>query len=366
MLRKAKMSTRVVKIKRSEGVVIQFCDIYIGRACNRGGWNLPQSKWHNPFTVKEHGTAACALYETYIRASPLIHDIEELRGKILGCWCSPNMCHGDILCKILGERRVESKDEKIGIPAVQLSPSISIPIVSFPTGGSSISVPIVSPPYPTGGSILTPISPASPPDGGISIPKISLCSPESKLITLKSVPGLILVENLISEKMERALLAEIEKIPDWKSIAGRLAKHYGFRYEFKGGHVVQCQAFPKDSLLMVIRDVLEQKGYMKANQVTIGKYLRKHGITPHIDNSLFGPKIIGVNLGHPINIIFKREGYTPIVCDLPPRSMYVMTGESRTLWTHEIPFGETYMVGNVIHVKPEDYARVNLTFRDVI
>jgi hypothetical protein len=27
----------------------------------------------------------------------------ELKGKVLGCWCSPKACHGDILAKIANE-----------------------------------------------------------------------------------------------------------------------------------------------------------------------------------------------------------------------------------------------------------------------
>lgn len=96
----------VVHLKRKNGQVIQDCDIYIGRACNMGGWHLPQSKWHNPYTVKEYGDQALVLYEQYIRASPVINDIEELRGKHLGCWCVPDRhCHGEILVKILNERQ---------------------------------------------------------------------------------------------------------------------------------------------------------------------------------------------------------------------------------------------------------------------
>jgi hypothetical protein len=90
----------VVRIRRQGGQVVQDCDVYIGRYCDRGGWNLPQSKWHNPYK----GEGAILLYEQYIRSSPLINDIEELRGKILGCWCRPSSCHGDVLVKILNER----------------------------------------------------------------------------------------------------------------------------------------------------------------------------------------------------------------------------------------------------------------------
>lgn len=72
--------TVVVHLKRKGGIIIQDCDIYIGRACNMGGWDLPQSKWHNPFTSKQYGDNAIILYEEYIRTSPVINDIEELRG----------------------------------------------------------------------------------------------------------------------------------------------------------------------------------------------------------------------------------------------------------------------------------------------
>ncbi len=79
------------------------CDIYIGRP----------SKWGNPFTHKPVNTLAefvvstrseaVAKYEEYIRASPLMKDIHELDGKVLGCWCKPKSCHGDILIRILDE-----------------------------------------------------------------------------------------------------------------------------------------------------------------------------------------------------------------------------------------------------------------------
>lgn len=105
----------VVRIKRQNGQVVQDCDVYIGRACNRGGWNLLQSKWHNPFTAAEYGDQAIILYEQYIRASPLINEIEELRGKTIGCWCAPNPCHGDILVKILNERQPQWKRLNLNI-----------------------------------------------------------------------------------------------------------------------------------------------------------------------------------------------------------------------------------------------------------
>lgn len=92
----------VVRIQRKNGKIVQDCDVYIGRAVNRGGWNLPQSKWANPFSVKKYGREkALEMYEEHVITSGLIDDIEELRGKQLGCWCHPEKCHGDVLLQIL-------------------------------------------------------------------------------------------------------------------------------------------------------------------------------------------------------------------------------------------------------------------------
>ena len=43
--------TFVVRIQRRQGVVIQGCDVYIGRRYTLGGWDLPGSKWANPCKV---------------------------------------------------------------------------------------------------------------------------------------------------------------------------------------------------------------------------------------------------------------------------------------------------------------------------
>ncbi|MGD9560880.1 MAG: DUF4326 domain-containing protein [Pyrinomonadaceae bacterium] len=77
-------------------------DVYIGRP----------SKWGNPFThVSDRKTKAAFIvssreeairrFEEYLYSSGLINDIEELRGKILACWCKPQSCHGDVLARLL-------------------------------------------------------------------------------------------------------------------------------------------------------------------------------------------------------------------------------------------------------------------------
>jgi ribonuclease HI len=81
--------------------------IYIG--CNlsyvRGA---VASKWKNPYREKKSVETDESLqkYEEYIKNNKNLYNcLDELDGKILGCWCKPKPCHGDILIKLLNEKK---------------------------------------------------------------------------------------------------------------------------------------------------------------------------------------------------------------------------------------------------------------------
>lgn len=93
------MKTRVVHCMRSD------FDVYIGRGSG--------CKWGNPFSHK-HGTSAQFIvtsreeaivrYREWILKQPkLMADLHELKGKVLGCWCAPLACHGDVLAELAEE-----------------------------------------------------------------------------------------------------------------------------------------------------------------------------------------------------------------------------------------------------------------------
>jgi len=78
-----------------------YYDIYIGRG----------SVWGNPYTIPNDGDRDEVIdnYEAYIMNHPsLIKALPNLIGKVLGCWCAPKRCHGDIL-KIMVEDRIWEK-----------------------------------------------------------------------------------------------------------------------------------------------------------------------------------------------------------------------------------------------------------------
>ena len=82
--------SRVVHCKRKP------FDVYIGRP----------SKWGNPFVIGKDGTRDEVIrkYESWLLTQPaLLAALPELRGKVLGCWCFPQACHGDVLVRLAGQ-----------------------------------------------------------------------------------------------------------------------------------------------------------------------------------------------------------------------------------------------------------------------
>jgi len=71
-------------------------DVYIGRP----------SKWGNPYIIGPDGTREEVIqkYERHVRTSKiLMNALPSLAGKVLGCWCPPKPCHGEILIKLVKE-----------------------------------------------------------------------------------------------------------------------------------------------------------------------------------------------------------------------------------------------------------------------
>jgi hypothetical protein len=83
--------TKVVHCKRDP------YDVYIGRPGPYG----------NPFTIGKDGNREEVVekYAEWVLTQPeLLATIRiELKDKILGCWCAPKLCHGDIIVELANE-----------------------------------------------------------------------------------------------------------------------------------------------------------------------------------------------------------------------------------------------------------------------
>ena len=96
--------TAIVNLKGRKPQLIGDGEVYIGRAINMGGWRLPASPWANPFRGERADVVK--KYEAYLRAPAqmaLRERLGELAGKTLCCWCAPEVCHGDVLIKMIAE-----------------------------------------------------------------------------------------------------------------------------------------------------------------------------------------------------------------------------------------------------------------------
>lgn len=69
------------------------------------------TRWGNPFKIdRDHDRETVvglftdwALYSTDRRAAWIRAHVHELRGKRLGCWCAPALCHGHVLAAMAAD-----------------------------------------------------------------------------------------------------------------------------------------------------------------------------------------------------------------------------------------------------------------------
>lgn len=93
--------TKLVNIRKEK------CDVYIGRGSIFGNpyTHLPLNKTKAQFQV-ESAEKAIEKYREYfyhlIETDPdFLDEVLRLKDKILGCYCAPEPCHGEIIVEFL-------------------------------------------------------------------------------------------------------------------------------------------------------------------------------------------------------------------------------------------------------------------------
>ncbi len=82
------MVCKVVNVRKEK------CDIYIGRG----------SKWGNEFVIGRDGNREEVIgkyKERILKNDYLLSCLGELKDKVLGCYCKPLACHGDVLVELV-------------------------------------------------------------------------------------------------------------------------------------------------------------------------------------------------------------------------------------------------------------------------
>ena len=100
-----KFGARLVRIKKNQDTLVQNCDVYIGHRVSNSYWHLPRSDWANWFNYKDEHRLDN--YAAYIRRR-MWHRLDELEGKLIGCWCDDlEECHGSVLVSLLEQKKMK-------------------------------------------------------------------------------------------------------------------------------------------------------------------------------------------------------------------------------------------------------------------
>ena len=87
-------------------------NVYIGRRgvliIDKQRFPQTSSNFANPYKIGKDGTREEVLtkYKEYITKklennNTLLNELLSLKGKTLGCWCCPELCHGNILLDLI-------------------------------------------------------------------------------------------------------------------------------------------------------------------------------------------------------------------------------------------------------------------------
>jgi alkylated DNA repair dioxygenase AlkB len=165
--------------------------------------------------------------------------------------------------------------------------------------------------------------------------------------------------DLLTPEQEESLARELAALPfkpfDFHGYqANRQVVGFGFRYDYGSRQVVEAPPLP--SFLEPLRQKIAEAFGRPAEafeQVLINEYRPGAGIGWHRDKAQFD-EVVGVSLLAPCTFRFRRkrgDGWDRVSLTVEPRSAYLLSGPSRTVWEHSIP--------------PLDHHRYSITFRTI-
>lgn len=178
-------------------------------------------------------------------------------------------------------------------------------------------------------------------------------SNQSKINMESNLPGFYYFKNVIEPELANDI-TEFLNSQEWKGISasetGRKVQQYGFEYDYstrKDTGYKKVQDIPELLLLLqqiglktveslVPEETLE---LCKLNQCIVNKYEPRQGISAHIDKETFGPVVVCFTIGSGTTMTFttiKNKEKVVVEKYVEPNSVYLMTGESRYEWKHEI------------------------------
>lgn len=182
-----------------------------------------------------------------------------------------------------------------------------------------------------------------------------------------SPQGLFFIADAISVEEEKSLIAFLNN-QKWVPLTinvdtGRCVQQYGFRFDYHTYEIKDdVPKIPKElsGLIVKLTSICKQLkidgSALEFSQIIVNRYLPGEGITAHIDWKAFGPIIGCFTLGASAPIEFTKEATKQsFILQTEPRSLYIMSGDSRTSWKHGMKSGNK-----------DNGCRISVTIRHVL
>jgi alkylated DNA repair dioxygenase AlkB len=156
--------------------------------------------------------------------------------------------------------------------------------------------------------------------------------------------GLQYVAEFVSPALERELIGHVSALPlqpfQFGAFEGkRRVASFGFRYDYTLQRLQPAEPIP-----LWLRPLIEtveaygrpstQIAQVLCTEYDVGVGIGWHRDKPHFD------RIFGLSLGSPCKFRFRHalgEKWRRYTLEAAPRSLYMMSGQSRRIWEHSIP-----------------------------
>ncbi|HEX5807023.1 MAG TPA: alpha-ketoglutarate-dependent dioxygenase AlkB [Anaerolineales bacterium] len=155
--------------------------------------------------------------------------------------------------------------------------------------------------------------------------------------------------DVLSLEEEHALVERVSALPlkefEFHGYIGkRRTISFGWHYDFGDSRLKQAQEMPE--FLLPVRARAASFAGLTADDlphVLVTEYGPGAAIGWHRDKGVFD-EVVGISLLSPCNFRFRRKqgaAWERYSLTVEPRSAYLLSGESRTLWEHSIPGVDT-------------------------
>jgi alkylated DNA repair protein (DNA oxidative demethylase) len=155
-------------------------------------------------------------------------------------------------------------------------------------------------------------------------------------------PGFVLNQDVFSVSDEGSYLRFLRNLPfEVLAMRGQYLRRnvvsFGAKFSANFQSIVAAPELPVE-LQDLLADGARATGIEKDGfaQAIVQRYPVGATIGWHRDAGVFGPRIIGVSFGGVASLRFKSDSGIRLKVEIPPRSVYVIAGESRTLWSHAV------------------------------